>query len=124
MKQVTSALDKTMRQWDLNTGQCILTMDVLYSSLAALDLETRTRISLGGRTRTRGSLAPRSSLGFNNVLGTSEMGITSQMGELEGSHVVALQFWGYALISGSADGCVRMWDSKHLSIGSLLKWFI
>lgn len=27
------------------------------------------------------------------------------------SFVGGLQFWGYALISGSADGGVRMWDS-------------
>lgn len=26
--------------------------------------------------------------------------------------VGGLQFWGYALVSGSADGAVRMWDSK------------
>ncbi len=26
--------------------------------------------------------------------------------------VGAVQFWGYALVSGSGDGAVRMWDSK------------
>jgi division protein 1 len=26
--------------------------------------------------------------------------------------VGAVQFWGYALVSGSGDGVVRMWDSK------------
>ena len=26
--------------------------------------------------------------------------------------VGAVQFWGYALVSGSGDGAVRMWDSE------------
>lgn len=26
--------------------------------------------------------------------------------------VGGIQFWGYALASGTRDGCVRMWDSK------------
>jgi division protein 1 len=33
--------------------------------------------------------------------------------------VGGVQFWGYALASGSADGCVRMWDSA-LSCGRLV----
>lgn len=121
---MTSALDKTIRQWDLSTGQCILTMDVLYSSLASLDesrIGTRTRASLSGRTRARGSLAPRTSFAFGSEDG-SNVGVgagtglgASQVGELEGNHVGALQFWGYALISGSADGSVRMWDSEFAS---------
>ena len=28
--------------------------------------------------------------------------------------VGGIQFWGYALASGTRDGCVRMWDSKFL----------
>ena len=27
-------------------------------------------------------------------------------------YVGGVQFWGYALVSGSGDGAVRMWDSK------------
>lgn len=27
--------------------------------------------------------------------------------------VGGLQFWGYALVSGSGDSAVRMWDSAH-----------
>jgi hypothetical protein len=30
--------------------------------------------------------------------------------------VGGVQFWGYALVSGSGDGAVRMWDSEYLSL--------
>lgn len=32
--------------------------------------------------------------------------------DLYSDFVGGLQFWGYALASGSADGCVRMWDMR------------
>lgn len=35
--------------------------------------------------------------------------------ELYQDFVGAVQFWGYALVSGSGDGVVRMWDSKWLA---------
>lgn len=30
--------------------------------------------------------------------------------------VGSVQFWGYALVSGSGDGAVRMWDSTSSSV--------
>jgi mitochondrial division protein 1 len=32
--------------------------------------------------------------------------------EMYQDFVGAVQFWGYALVSGSGDGAVRMWDSE------------
>ncbi|PWN94437.1 WD40 repeat-like protein, partial [Tilletiopsis washingtonensis] len=32
---ITGASDKTLRQWDLNTGQCVLTMDILWAASGA-----------------------------------------------------------------------------------------
>lgn len=31
--------------------------------------------------------------------------------------VGSLQFWGFALVSGSGDSAVRMWDSTCISFG-------
>ena len=36
--------------------------------------------------------------------------------EMYQDFVGGVQFWGYALASGSADGCVRMWDSKLIAV--------
>lgn len=33
--------------------------------------------------------------------------------------VGAVQFWGYALVSGSGDGAVRMWDSELCFVRSV-----
>jgi len=38
--------------------------------------------------------------------------------------VGGVQFWGYALASGSGDGCVRMWDSQLSSSELFLSPFL
>ena len=92
-----------MRQWDLTTGQCVMTMDILWAI----------------------SHPPTSGLG-NTIPGHLFPGAAAAAGtfavptppfadgtwDMYQDFVGAVQFWGYALISGSADGGVRMWDSK------------
>ncbi|KAI6010176.1 WD40-repeat-containing domain protein [Pisolithus marmoratus] len=84
---VTGASDKTLRQWDLTTGQCVLTMDILWA----------ISHSPGGAA---GSLSPAPL-----YPGLSAAGMYQDF-------VGAVQFWGYALVSGSGDGAVRMWDMR------------
>ena len=36
--------------------------------------------------------------------------------EMYQDFVGAVQFWGYALVSGSGDGAVRLWDSQSLRL--------
>ncbi|KAF9947537.1 Mitochondrial fission protein [Mortierella alpina] len=69
--------DKTIKEWDMSTGQCVLTMDLLWA------------------------------------MGTSKS--WSDWMELDvkdHSFVGSLQFWQYALCSGTIDGALRMWDLR------------
>ncbi|KAF9574086.1 Mitochondrial fission protein [Mortierella alpina] len=69
--------DKTIKEWDMSTGQCVLTMDVLWA------------------------------------MGTSQA--WSDWMELDvkdHSFVGSLQFWQYAMCSGTIDGALRMWDLR------------
>ncbi|KAF9907227.1 Mitochondrial fission protein [Linnemannia zychae] len=76
-KLLSGSNDKTIKEWDLSTGQCVLTMDLLWAMGTSnswsdwMDLDLRD----------------------NNYVGS-------------------LQFWQYALCSGTIDGAIRMWDLR------------
>ncbi|KAI8148223.1 WD40-repeat-containing domain protein [Fennellomyces sp. T-0311] len=88
---VSGSNDKTMKQWDLETQQCVLTLDVMWASNSA------------------GSTGSSSS--WKRLDQWSLDGLTSFF---EPSHdfVGALQFWNFALASGTIDGKLRMWDLR------------
>ncbi|KAF9977110.1 Mitochondrial fission protein [Actinomortierella ambigua] len=68
--------DKTIKEWDLTTGQCVLTMDLLWA------------------------------------MGTSGTWSGWMDEPSEYSYVGSLQFWQYALCTGTIDGAIRMWDLR------------
>ena len=96
---MTGASDKTLRQWDLTTGQCVLTMDILWA------------LSHPPATSTFGASAygAASSIGHFAV---PTPPYQDGSWDLYQDFVGGVQFWGYALVSGSGDGAVRMWDSE------------
>ena len=90
-----------MRQWDLTTGQCVTTMDILW---AISHPPTTSPPGLSG------SLFP----GTPASVGTFAVPTPPYADgtwEMYQDFVGAVQFWGYALVSGSGDGVVRLWDS-------------
>ncbi|KAL7416803.1 WD40-repeat-containing domain protein [Mrakia frigida] len=121
---VTGSSDKTIRQWDVNTGQCVLTMDILWaiSNPPALpsSSSSSSRPSSENRRRTSSFADTPGSL----LSGASLLSVTSGTfavptppfadgsWEMYQDFVGGVQFWGYALASGSGDGGVRMWDMR------------
>jgi division protein 1 len=94
---VTGASDKTLRQWDFATGQCVMTMDILWA------------ISHPPSTMPVGHL-PGFSVAGTFAVPTPPYADGSW--ELYQDFIGAVQSWEYALVSGSGDGAVRMWDMR------------
>lgn len=126
---VTGASDKTLRQWDLNTGQCVLTMDILWAISNPTSSQAISQSELGlpeSRSRkassssilgpTRPDLGSRDSFSvLNNLSGVFAYPTPPYADgswEMYQDFVGGVQFWGYALASGSGDGGVRMWDMR------------
>jgi division protein 1 len=84
---VSGSADKTLRQWDLEKGRCVQTLDVLWAAAQA-DVTIGSQSS-GGQWRQPGRL-PDATADF----------------------VGALQVFDAALACGTADGMVRLWDLR------------
>jgi division protein 1 len=82
---VSGSADKTLRQWDLEKGRCVQTLDVLWAA-AQNSMDEGNWRTPGGRVS----------------------------GGDSGDFVGALQCFDAALACGTADGMVRLWDCKLL----------
>jgi division protein 1 len=83
---VSGSADKTLRQWDLEKGRCVQTLDVLWAAAQA----NATHGSQTGQWRQTGGRLPDATADF----------------------VGALQVFDAALACGTADGMVRLWDLR------------
>ncbi|CAI2170902.1 7057_t:CDS:10 [Funneliformis geosporum] len=79
---VSGSSDKTMKHWDMETGQCVLTMDILWA------------MSCSNAERRQAGLL------FDNFIFGG------------GDFIGALQFRHVGLASGTEDGAIRMWDLR------------
>ena len=100
--QVTGACDKTLRQWDLTTGQCVMTMDILWaiSHPSTLPAGYMPGFPVVGAAAAAGAFA------------VPTPPYADGSWELYQDFIGAVQSWEYALVSGSGDGAVRMWDMR------------
>ncbi|KAH9005869.1 WD40 repeat-like protein [Lactarius hatsudake] len=99
---VTGASDKTLRQWDLTTGQCVMTMDILWaiSHPSTLSAGHMPGFPVAGAAAAAGAFA------------VPTPPYADGSWELYQDFIGAVQSWEYALVSGSGDGAVRMWDMR------------
>lgn len=81
---VSGSADKTMRQWDLEKGRCVQTLDVMWAAAQATALST----------------------------GPDAWRQTSRPADGSADFVGALQVFESALACGTADGMVRLWDLR------------
>ncbi|KAK3712820.1 Mitochondrial fission protein [Vermiconidia calcicola] len=93
---VSGSADKTIRQWDLEKGRCVQTLDVLWAAAQA-------------STINQTSNATPSSGGGE---GSWWRPTSGRMPTAEADFVGALQVFDAALACGTADGMVRLWDLR------------
>lgn len=95
---VSGSADKTLRQWDLEKGRCVQTLDVMWAAAQASTLNP-------GST-TNGVQPVLMDTGrWSRLRGGGE-------GQAEADFVGALQVFDAALACGTADGMVRLWDLR------------
>ncbi|KAK9771223.1 putative Mitochondrial division protein 1 [Seiridium cardinale] len=82
---VSGSADKTLRQWDLEKGRCVQTLDVMWA-------------------------AAQASASMGSAEGTWRQTNRSTSGSAD--FVGALQVFESALACGTADGMVRLWDLR------------
>ncbi|ANB11445.1 Mdv1p [Sugiyamaella lignohabitans] len=91
---VTGSADKTIRQWDIQTGRCLQTLDVLWASA-----QSSAASAFGG---------------FDDTRWRRKTMVPGAGGEVSAEYdfVGALQCFDAALATGTADGIVRLWDLR------------
>jgi len=104
---VSGSADKTIRVWDLNSGKCVQTFDVLtviaQSTNPQLASWTTGRRGADWRTASFNSTVK----GFNSAAkGGRDVS--------EASFIGGLQCFENALATGTSDGVIRLWDCMFL----------
>jgi len=100
---VSGSADKTLRQWDLEKGRCVQTLDVLWAAAQATTLQSQQHKD--------------DEAGWDFMPGGGSRGRTL---DPEADFVGALQVFDAALACGTADGMVRLWDLRTGSVSRSL----
>lgn len=111
--QVTGASDKTIRQWDMNTGQCVLTMDILWA--IAQPASTQSFYVPIGASGVPANLF-KAAAAAAGPFSVSMPPYADGSWDIYDDFIGGLQIVYEGLISGSGDGIIRMWDSQYCLI--------
>ncbi|KAK4574608.1 Mitochondrial fission protein [Recurvomyces mirabilis] len=98
---VSGSADKTLRQWDLEKGRCVQTLDVLWAAAQASAINP--------------TAATPTITAADNGAGWWKSGagrLRSGEAQAEADFVGAVQVFDAALACGTADGMVRLWDLR------------
>ncbi|KAI4729179.1 DNA/RNA polymerase [Aureobasidium sp. EXF-10728] len=96
---VSGSADKTLRQWDLENGRCVQTLDVMWAAAQA----SVSNNSFGAPSPAAAD--PAASEGWWRPA-------SGRLPPAEADFVGAIQVFETALACGTADGMVRLWDLR------------
>lgn len=93
---VSGSADKTLRQWDLETGRCVQTLDVLWAAAQASAVNPTFASNTNPASENGSWFRPTS----------------GRQPAAEADFVGALQTFQSAVACGTADSVVRLWDLR------------
>ncbi|KAK5130650.1 hypothetical protein LTR08_001860 [Meristemomyces frigidus] len=116
---VSGSADKTLRQWDIEKGRCVQTLDVLWAAAQAHNTvvpiastpSSSAFSSLTANTHTNNASSSSSGGGGGGGSSWWKPSPSSRV-QAQADFVGALQVFDAALACGTADGVVRLWDLR------------
>ncbi|KAJ1836280.1 Mitochondrial fission protein [Coemansia sp. RSA 2711] len=110
---ISGSADKTVREWDLGSGEMRQIIDVTWATRDAQTLRVSSKPAPqlpAGHRRASWASSNSSSPAFLRAA-AADAGVRGTDGG-DGGFIGALQFYQFALATGSADGCLRLWDLR------------
>jgi len=93
---ISGSADKTLRQWDLEKGRCVQTLDVLWAAAQASAVNPTFASNTNPASENGSWFRPNS----------------GRLPAAEADFVGALQVFQSAVACGTADSVVRLWDLR------------
>ncbi|KAK5720668.1 Mitochondrial fission protein [Elasticomyces elasticus] len=106
---VSGSADKTLRQWDLEGGRCVQTLDVLWAAAQTQTPSLAPSSALPGGVAA--GLGGQGDSWWKSSTNRLRDGVAGGAQEQE-PFIGALQVYSSALAVGTADGMVRLWDLR------------
>lgn len=107
---VSGSADKTLRQWDLDKGRCVQTLDVMWAAAQSIAPHANSAPISGSTTPSASDSAAGKASADDPDGGMWRP--TQRSAPASSDFVGALQVFDAALACGTADGLVRLWDLR------------